>query len=128
MAGIDKTYIKTYNQYKEVHEWCKNIVVTFDDTFVKNVSFKPFDFIYKYTEDDFNQLPENGELVLWNTPCYMDQWLIKNCPIDFIQKRLKEQYGDYYDDIKNDNFDTYEHNGLAQYIHFNVIKKTTCLS
>lgn len=53
----------------------------------------------------------------------MDKWLIKNCPIDFIQKRLKEQYGDDYDDIKNGNYETYKRNGLAQYIHFKVIKK-----
>ena len=90
---------------------------------VKNVSFKPSDYIYEYAEDDFNNLPENGELVLWNTPSYMDKWLIKNCPIDFIQKRLKEQYGDDYDDIKNGNYETYKRNGLAQYIHFKVIKK-----
>ena len=123
MAGIDKTYIKTYSQYKEVCDWCKDIVATFDIDNDNNIKFEPSKFINKYTEDDFNQLPENGELVLWNTPCYMDQWLIKNCPIDFIQKRLKEQYGDYYDDIKNGNFDTYKRNGLAQYIHFKVIKK-----
>ena len=123
MTGIDKTYIKTYNQYKEVCDWCKDIVVTFAFDIDTNIKFKPSEFINKYTEDDFNQLAENGELVLWNTPFYMDQWLIQNCPIDFIQKRLKEQYGDDYDDIKNGNLDTYERNGLAQYIHFNVIKK-----
>lgn len=121
MAGIDKTYIKTYNQYKEVCDWCKDIVVTFDIN--KKISFKPSDFINEYTEDDFNQLPENGELVLWNTPCYMDKWLIRNCPIDFIQKRLKEQYHDYYDDIKNGNCEMYERNGLGKDIHFKVIKK-----
>lgn len=119
MAAIDKTYIKTYNQYKEVYDWCKDIIVTFND----KISFKPFDFICKYTEDDFNQLPENGELVLWNTPYYMDRWLIRNCPIDFIQKRLKEQYGNDYDDIKNGNCEMYERNGLGKDIHFKVIKK-----
>ena len=121
MAAIDKTYIKTYNQYKEVCDWCKDIVVTFDIN--KNIKFKPSDFIYKYTEDDFKNLPENGELVLWNTPSYMDKWLIRNCPIDFIQKRLKEQYGDDYDDIKNGNCETYKRNGLGKDIHFSVIKK-----
>ena len=124
MAGIDKTYIKTYNQYKEVCDWCKDIVVTFNNTIVKNVSFKPFDFIYKYTEDDFNRLPENGELVLWNTPWYMDKWLIKNCPINFIQSRLKEQYGSDYDVIKNgNNCEMYKRNRLGKNIHFKIIKK-----
>lgn len=121
MAGIDKTYIKTYNQYKEVCDWCKDIVVTFGIN--KNIKFKPSDFINEYTKEDFNQLPENGELVLWNTPQYMDEWLIKNCPIDFIQKRLKEQYHDYYDKIKNGNCEKYKRNGLGKKIHFKVIKK-----
>lgn len=121
MAVIDKTYIKTYNQYKEVCNWCKDVVVTFDIN--KNIKFKPSDFIYEYTEDDFKNLPENGELVLWNTPCYMDKWLIRNCPIDFIQNRLKEQYGDDYDDIKNGNCEMYERDGLGKDIHFSVIKK-----
>ena len=119
MAAIDKTYIKTYNQYKEVYDWCKDIVVTFKN----KISFKPSDFICEYTEDDFNQLPENSEIVLWNTPYYMDKWLIRNCPIDFIQKRLKEQYGNDYDDIKNGNYEMYERNGLGKDIHFKVIKK-----
>lgn len=119
MAAIDKTYIKTYNQYKEVYDWCKDIVVTFNN----KISFKPSDFICEYTEDDFNQLPENGELVLWNTPYYMDKWLIRNCPIVFIQKRLKEQYGNDYEDIKNGNCEMYERNGLGKDIHFKVIKK-----
>lgn len=121
MAVIDKTYIKTYNQYKEVCDWCKDVVVTFDIN--KNIKFKPSEFIYEYTEDDFKNLPENAELVLWNTPSYMDKWLIRNCPIDFIQKRLKEQYGDDYDDIKNSNCEMYERDGLGKNIHFSVIKK-----
>lgn len=121
MAAIDKTYIKTYNQYKEVWDWCKDIVVTLD--FNKKISFKPSDFLNELTEDDFNNLPENRELVLWNTPSYMDKWLIRNCPIDFIQKRLKEQYGDDYDDIKNGNCEMYERDGLGKDVHFKVIEK-----
>lgn len=123
MAAIDKTYIKTYSQYKEVYDWCKDIVVTLDNIFNKNISFKPVDFIYEWTEDDFNQLPENGELVLWNTPYYMDKWLIRNCSIDFIQERLKEQYGEEYNKIKDGNCEMYERNGLGKDIHFSVIKK-----
>lgn len=122
MAAIDKTYIKTYNQYKEVYDWCKDIVVTLNFN-KKNISFKPSEFLNELKEDDFNNLSENRELVLWNTPWYMDKWLIRNCPIEFIQKRLKEQYGDDYDAIKNGTYKMYERNGLGKDIHFSVIKK-----
>lgn len=122
MAAIDKTYIKTYNQYKEVYDWCKDIVVTLNFN-KKNISFKPSEFLNELKEDDFNNLSENREFVLWNTPWYMDKWLIRNCPIEFIQKRLKEQYGDDYDAIKNGTYKMYERNGLGKDIHFSVIKK-----
>ena len=120
MAGIDKTYIKTYNQYKEVCDWCKDIVVTFNNTIVKNVSFKPFDFIYKYTEDDFNRLPENGELVLWNTPWYMDKWLIKNSvDFGFILRAPKGK-----EEKTNIDFDS----TLFRYVGTNNAKKMRMLS
>jgi hypothetical protein len=32
------------------------------------------------------------EYTLWNTGTLFDMWLMKNCPLDFIQERLKEQY------------------------------------
>ena len=63
MAAIDKTYIKTYNQYKEVYDWCKDIVVTLDFN-KKNISFKPSEFLNELKEDDFNNLSENCERVL----------------------------------------------------------------
>lgn len=69
-------------------------------------------------------------VVLWNTPVYVDIFLIRNCPFDFIQNRLKEQYGggwskqaftDHNDDtmyeqIKNHTsiYDTYKRNGLGE--------------
>ena len=67
---------------------------------------------------------------LWNTPTYVDIWLIRNCPFDFIQDRLKEQYGggwsketftnhndeDMYIQIKNHTsiYDRYQRNGLGE--------------
>lgn len=70
------------------------------------------------------------EVVLWNTPVYVDIFLIRNCPFDFIQNRLKEQYSGgwskqaftnhnddtMYEQIKNHTsvYDTYQRNGLGK--------------
>ena len=81
--------------------------------------------------DDWEFNAENYfEVVLWNTPTYVDIWLIRNCPFDFIQNRLKEQYGggwskeaftnhndsDMYEQIKNHTsiYDTYQRKGLGK--------------
>ena len=81
--------------------------------------------------DDWEFNAENYfDVVLWNTPVYVDIWLIRNCPFDFIQDRLKEQYGggwskeaftnhndnDMYEQIKNHTsiYDTYQRNGLGK--------------
>ena len=75
--------------------------------------------------------PENYfDVVLWNTPIFVDIWLIRNCPFEEIQDRLKEQYGggwskqaftdhndeSMYDQIKNHTsiYDTYQRNGLGK--------------
>lgn len=84
-------------------------------------NFVPFDHI--------NRIP------IWNTPRYFDVWLIRNCPFDFIQDRLKEQYGggwskeafshseeeNMYIQIKNKTscYDTYQRNGLGKNIRIN---------
>lgn len=80
------------------------------------------------------------DVVLWNTPTYVDIWLIRNCPFDFIQNRLKEQYGggwskqaftnhnddNMYYQIKNGTsiYDTYKRNGLGKNtkVHFHNYK------
>ena len=81
--------------------------------------------------DDWVFDPEDFfDVVLWNTPTYADVFLIRNCPFDFIQERLKEQYGggwsktaltdhnddDMYEQIKNGTsiYDTYQRNGLGK--------------
>ena len=70
------------------------------------------------------------DVVLWNTPTYVDIWLIRNCPFEEIQDRLKEQYGggwsktaftdhnedNLYEQIKNGTsvYDTFQRNGLGK--------------
>ena len=116
MAGIDKTYLTSYEDYKKVIDWCKDKSFKLSNGQI----IYPSDFIYypDITDKDFKE----GEVVLWNTPTYFDIWLIRNCPFDFIQNRLKEQYGggwsktaftdhneSLYEQIKNGTspYDTY---------------------
>ena len=130
MAGIDKTYIKSYSQYREICDWCRLQGVVTDQF---NNTFSPYDFIYKKYDENSDDLVEydeefffdyfnhHKEFALWNTPTYFDIYLIKNCPIGFIQDRLKEQYGEEYDAIKNNNsiYDNFKRNGIRN-PHFSI--------
>lgn len=115
MAGIDKTWFRTWDQYKEVHDWAESVGRVTDEY---GNTFRPLDFMYDWTVESYHKAyieqikyfkkksdvsdPEKYiEFILWNTPTYFDVWLIRNCPIDFIQDRLREQYEGEYDDIKN---------------------------
>ena len=85
--------------------------------------------------DNFIPLDHVSGIPVWNTPKYFDVWLIRNCPFDFIQNRLKEQYGggwsketfshpdedNMYTQIKNrvSCYDTYQRNGLGKNIRIN---------
>lgn len=142
MAYIDKTYIVDYQQFKEVRDWCKGKIVETDN----GLKYHAEDFLIdkNMTEDYFNNWKKevienrmrnygetyekaykNAEIPLWNTPFYFDRWLIKNCPIQFIQDRLKYQYDDEYEQIKNGTsaYDTYKRNGLGKNFHYKVICK-----
>lgn len=139
MAGIDKTYVSTWEDYKAAYDWASSVGTVTDD--FGNV-FAPLDWMAEYEEAEFKESIESqkeryrnyykdpehlqeakdflgqdwepepegmGELVLWNTPTYFDIWLIRNCPIDFIQERLKQQYASSYDELKErrSEYDTY---------------------
>ena len=85
MAAIDKTYTNSWKEYQLLVEWCKGKSFT-----LKNGDIiKPSDYIYDWNEENFDGVKL---LPVWNTPTYLDIWLIRNCPIGFIQDRLKEQY------------------------------------
>lgn len=100
MAGIDKTYVNK-EQYLQIREWYINI-------FNKMKSDLGFNqWIYGFNcYDNLEITPEllksnfedieyyENEGCLWNTGQLFDLWLLKNCPFDFIQSRLAEQYGD----------------------------------
>lgn len=159
MAGIDKTYVKTWSQLKEVLDWAKTIGDVTDDF---GNTLNPMWWLEDWTEEYFNECIDRirtdysrrfknkteyekamssdyykdihsyeewcaavdtwPEIAMWNTPEYFDIWLIRNCPITFIQERLKFQYGDDYDLIKNrtSEYDTYVRPATGK--HFTVDK------
>lgn len=163
MAGIDKTYLRDWEQFDAVRNWAKETRIPLKNG--KTVSMANFLYYPDLTKQewdkwhdeqirDVNELynkdperfikerkemygddwvfdPENYfEIVLWNTPTYIDVFLIRNCPFDFIQERLREQYGggwsktaftehnddDMYEQIKNGTsvYDTFQRNGLGK--------------
>lgn len=70
MAAIDKTYYKTKKEYTEALERAQQHWLE--------------DLVYDYKE---------WWWVLWNTSEEVDAYIFRHCNIEFIQDRLKEQYG-----------------------------------
>ena len=100
MAAIDKIYLNNWEQYILFKEWCEKQPPLKDKY---GVSGKLSDYLFQYTE------PFEKECPVFNAPCYLDAYVIRNCPFDFIQEELMLNYGywsqerikDYYDKVKN---------------------------
>jgi hypothetical protein len=126
MAGIDKTYVKSLKEWREIEDWAKDKVIVSDyaDEYVFLIEYIP-----EYTDEEIEKwIQQAGEVPIWNTGTFVDVWLMKNCPLEIIQNRLKEQYGEEY--IKEvlegrSEFDLYKRNGLGKKFHYTVLKKPT---
>ena len=94
MAAIDKIYIDSFEKYKLFKDWCKT-QPKIKDKYGKETSL--IDYVVKYTEE----WKDGVVLPVCNNPYYIDAYLIRNCPFDFIQKELMLSYGKWsQDDIK----------------------------
>lgn len=90
MAAIDKTYINNKKDYEDLKNW-----VSTQKSFTTPIgeSFDIRDYMYNWDENAVLQAFENGkEVPIWNTPVVVDKYLYKNCPLKFVQDRLKDQY------------------------------------
>lgn len=83
MAAIDKTYV-TAEQWVLGQQFI-------NETYEQQLTQIKFPI----------NLYEQSSGVLWNTSFIQDLWLKKFCPLDFIQERLREQYGDGLDVLSN---------------------------
>lgn len=97
MAAIDKIYVDKFEDYLLFKEWCKK-QQRIKDKYGDECSIS--DYLYQW--ESF----ENGESYpIFNAPYYIDAYLIKNCPFEFIQDQLKFNYGyksqEWIDDAYN---------------------------
>lgn len=92
MAAIDKTYVNNKKDYDDLMDWAGTQKVC---TTPIGESFDIRDYMYGWNKEDvLNAFANGAEIPIWNTPQAVDKYLYKNCPLKFVQDRLKEQYGD----------------------------------
>ena len=97
MAAIDKIYVDSFEKYKLFKDWCKT-QPKIKDKYGKETSL--IDYIFKRTEwSDGTIIP------VCNNPYYIDAYLIRNCPFDFIQKELMLSYGKWTQNDINEAYD-----------------------
>lgn len=97
MAGIDKIYVSSYEDYKLFKDWTEKQFVVFFDNYKRCVGDYIFDW---WEEEDFVK-----EIPIINSPTWIDVYLIQNCLFKFIQDRLKDMYSEKsYNELKNTKF------------------------
>ena len=96
MAGIDKTYTSSYQEYRGFKDWADTQVITFFDGHRVCV----VDYVYDIEEIYFN----GREIPIMNTPTWLDTYLIQNCPFGFVQARMEIVYNTHYEELKSKPF------------------------
>jgi hypothetical protein len=86
MAGIDKTYTDSYEDYKEFKTWANKQTLTFFNGYKVCIG----NWVRNYEKEDFDE----GEIPIMNTPTWLDIYLIQNCKSDFVLDRMKSVYNE----------------------------------
>ena len=93
MAAIDKIY-GTQEQYDDLEDWLKGnekpIRCRVGMEWIKNrpiyESSLPSEWLYSKKGYDKDDRP------ISNFPNEIDRWLLKNCPLQWVTDKIKEQY------------------------------------
>lgn len=94
MAAIDKTYVNSWQDYCDFKKWAKINKFDCPDGNVIDFSRK----VEGYKEEEVER---TGGVVLMTTSCKEDFFLIKYCPLEFVQEWMKVCYDDdYFQGIK----------------------------
>lgn len=108
MAAIDKIYVNSYDEYIQFRDWLK-AQPKLKDKYGKKVSLMSYFFDY-WTKDTWTDKDGNNIThPVYSTTYYIDAYIIRNCPFDFVKKELMIKYGywsqkrirDFYEDTKN---------------------------
>ena len=114
MAGIDKTYCNTIAEHEEFKEWVtENKFIT---PFGEVIDIADYMYNFDTPIDELQEQVDNGyEITVMNTPAYIDYYLIKHCPIKFVQDRMKQVYPKHYENIINgiSPFDNFNRDPIA---------------
>ena len=104
MAGIDKTYVASWKEYKELRDWAQNTNMIYPNGVNGG---KMIDWFYfpDLSEEDFT---DSKEYILWNTSTAVDMFLYKNCSFELVQNRLKEQYGIHITELARNSVNKHE--------------------
>lgn len=114
MAGIDKIYIYSKEDWVKCYDYCK----CNERKIKKDTEYNVMDYIY-YTLSDLDDIKTwDDGIVFSNFPEGIDRWLIRNCNIDTINERLKVQYHSSFEEIKYSVDDSYEYDKST---HFKVL-------
>lgn len=97
MAAIDKIYVDSFEKYKLFKDWCKT-QPKIKDKYGRETSL--INYVFKYTE-----WKEGAVLPVCSNPYYIDAYLIRNCPFDFIQEELMLSYGKWTQDEIEEAYD-----------------------
>lgn len=106
MAGIDKTYCKSYKEYYDLINWAKETTFTCPN----GLKLYPSNYIYNWDKRIFN---DKDSIPVMNTPQVLDYFLIKYCPCEFVQNTMKKVYNTFYDEVKQ---------GISDYDKFDINK------
>ena len=87
MAAIDKIYVDNFINYMLFKKWCKE-QPKIKDKYGNECSIS--DYLIYYNFCSFN---DDIPRPIMSAPYYIDAYLIRNCPFDFIQDELKLNYG-----------------------------------
>lgn len=112
MAAIDKIYLTSYDEYIQFRDWLK-LQPKLRDKYGKEISLMAYFFDYWDKECWFNENGKNVSHPVYSAPYYVDAYIIRNCPFDFVQKDLMINYGywsqerirDFYESVKNYDLD-----------------------
>ena len=97
MAAIDKIYVDSFEKYKLFKDWCLT-QPKIKDKYGKETSL--INYVFNYTE-----WKDGAVLPVCNNPYYIDAYLIRNCPFDFIQEELMLSYGKWTQDNIEEAYD-----------------------